>query len=67
MYRADNKKSLDSMTALAIASGVAGFLVQSMFDYTFYNYRVMAVFFMLLALGMALRHIKVPYEREAAK
>ncbi|MBQ3463873.1 MAG: O-antigen ligase family protein, partial [Clostridia bacterium] len=67
VYRADNKKSLDSMTALAIASGVAGFLVQSMFDYTFYNYRVMAVFFMLLALGMALRHIKVPYEREAAK
>ncbi len=64
VYRADDKKSTDSVTALALASGVAAFLVQSMFDYTFYNYRVMAVFFMVLALGMALRHIKVPYERE---
>ena len=67
VYRADDKKSLDSMTALAIASGVVGFLVQSMFDYTFYNYRVMAVFFMLLAIGMALRHIAVPYKKEAAE
>lgn len=64
VYRADDKKSTDSVTALALASGVVAFLVQSMFDYTFYNYRVMAVFFMVLALGMALRHIKVPYERE---
>lgn len=39
--------------AAAIMSGVAGFLVQSMFDYTFYNYRVMAVFFMVLAIGGA--------------
>lgn len=62
VYRQDSKKSEDSMLALALASGVFGFLVQSMFDYTFYNYRVMAVFFMVLALGMALRHITVPYK-----
>ncbi len=63
VYRNGNKKSTDSMLALAAASGVAGFLVQSMFDYTFYNYRVMAMFFMIMGLGMALRHIAVPYRR----
>lgn len=64
VYRHGDRKSLDSMLSLALASGVAGFLVQSMFDYTFYNYRVMAVFFMVMAFGMALRHIAVPYRRE---
>ena len=64
VYRSADKKSENSMLALALASGVIGFLVQSMFDYTFYNYRVMAVFFMVMGLGMALRHIAVPYRRE---
>lgn len=59
VYKSDDKKSLNSMLALALGSGVVGFLVQSMFDYTFYNYRVMAIFFMLIALGMALKHITV--------
>lgn len=66
VYRHDNKKSIDSMLALALGSGVIGFLIQSMFDYTFYNYRVLAVFFMVLALGMALKHIKLP-EKEAVR
>ena len=39
--------------ATALMSGVIGFLVQSMFDYTFYNYRVMGIFFMVLAFGGA--------------
>lgn len=54
IYIAEKKRSLDSMISLAIASGAAGFLVQSMFDYTFYNYRVMAMFFMFMAFGIAL-------------
>lgn len=58
VYRLNDKKNIDSMLALAMASGVIGFLVQSMFDYTFYNYRVMSVFFMVIALGMSLKHIK---------
>ncbi len=57
VYRRGNKKSTDSMLALALGSGVIGFLAQSMFDYTFYNYRVMAVFFMVIAVGMALKNI----------
>lgn len=51
VYRLNDKKSLDSSMVLALASGVIGFLAQSMFDYTFYNYRVMAIFFMVLAMG----------------
>ena len=58
VYKMNNKKSLDSMTALALGSGVIGFLAQSMFDYTFYNYRVMAIFFMVMAIGISLKYIK---------
>lgn len=54
VYLPLKKKSLDSMLSLGMMSGVAGFLVQSMFDYTFYNYRVMAMFFMFMAFGTAL-------------
>lgn len=33
-------------------SAVSGFMVQSMTDYTFYNYRVMLLFWAVLALGL---------------
>ena len=56
-YRICEKKSLDLAMLLGIASGIAGFLFQSMFDYTFYNYRVMAVFFMLIGINIALSGI----------
>ena len=57
-YRLGYEKSWSSVTALAIGCGIIGFLAQSMFDYTFYNYRVMALFFMVMAIGMALKYIK---------
>lgn len=38
---------------VALGAGVAGFLVQGMFDNCFYNYRVVMVFWTVLALGMA--------------
>lgn len=38
---------------IAFLSGVAGFMVQAMTDFSFYNYRVMFVFWAYLALGMA--------------
>lgn len=45
-------KSWRSRYYLAAAiSGVGGFLVQSMTDYTFYNYRVALLFWMILGLG----------------
>ncbi len=56
-YRLQHKKSYDSAMILGLGAGVAGFLFQSLFDYTFYNYRVMAVFFMVLAITVALSDI----------
>lgn len=58
VYRSGSKKSMNSLLALAIGSGICGFLLQSMFDYTFYNYRMMAMFFMVAALGISLRYVK---------
>lgn len=43
-----------------IISGIAsisGFLVQSLFDYTFYNYRVMLLFWIALAFGVIFTNI----------
>lgn len=37
---------------IAGISAIAGFLVQSMFDYTFYNYRVVLLFWAVFALGL---------------
>ena len=37
---------------IAFIAGMAGFLVQAMTDYSFYNYRVMLIFWVYLALGM---------------
>ena len=62
VYRLGAKKSWSSTASLALASGVIGFLAQSMFDYTFYNYRVMALFFMVMAMGVALKYIKEAHE-----
>ncbi len=38
---------------VAIGGAVCGFAVQGMFDNCFYNYRVFAVFWIMLALGMS--------------
>jgi len=45
----------DSLSTLmtAITAGICGFLVQGMFDNCFYNYRVMLVFWCVLAMGRA--------------
>ena len=58
VYREQDKKSRTSAMSLALAAGVCGFLFQSLFDYTFYNYRVMAVFFMVLAMTMSFRYVR---------
>ena len=39
---------------IAVISGILGFLVQSMTDFTFYNYRVALIFWAFIALGMIL-------------
>ena len=42
-----------SVLQISFLSGMAGFLVQAMTDYSFYNYRVMFMFWAYLILGMA--------------
>lgn len=49
---------------IAGVSAVTGFLAQSMTDYTFYNYRVLLLFWALLALCVAFTRLGHP--REAA-
>lgn len=56
IYNGNEKTSESSMLAVGFISGLSGFLLQSMFDYTFYNYRVMAMFFMFMAMGMAYKY-----------
>jgi hypothetical protein len=36
---------------IAFISGMVGFMVQAMTDYSFYNYRVMLIFWVYLAVG----------------
>ncbi len=57
-FVAEKKSGKGGLIPLAIGCGVMGFLLQSMFDYTFYNYRMMAMFFMILAIGAALGNLK---------
>ena len=49
---------------IALLSGVGGFLVQAMTDYSFYNYRVMFLFWAYLALGaLSARRSELPEGR----
>ena len=49
---------------IAFGSGACGFLVQAMTDYSFYNYRVMFLFWAYLALGaLAARRSQLPEGR----
>lgn len=46
---------------VAAVSGVCGFMVQAMTDYSFYNYRVMFIFWAFLAVGcLAARRSSLP-------
>lgn len=63
-YEREHKsdKSIAFMV-LAIAAGVGGFFVQGMFDYSFYNYRMVLILWMFICLGTALA--RVSREKEA--
>ena len=46
-------------------SAISGFMVQSMTDYTFYNYRVMLLFWAVLALGLLFTRCRQLKEADA--
>ncbi len=54
VYSLTKRGSTENTAALGLIAGTAAFLLQSLFDYTFYNYRVMALFFMFVGMGIAL-------------
>jgi O-antigen ligase len=58
------KDRTSHMLQLACTAGVVGFLVQAMTDYSFYNYRVMFLFWAYLALGaLSARRSELPEGR----
>lgn len=58
VYSLTKRGTWENIASLGIISGTAAFLLQSLFDYTFYNYRVMALFFMFVGMGVVLYMIK---------
>ena len=52
---------------IAAVASVCGFLVQAMTDYSFYNYRVMFLFWAVLGIGAVLAGRSALPEREAVK
>ena len=56
-YQIGGKGAPLSTMMTAIAAGICGFLVQGMFDNCFYNYRVMLVFWCVIALGRACAYV----------
>ena len=51
------RKGEHKVLLIGAISAMTGFLVQSMSDYTFYNYRVMLLFWVCVAFGMVLARI----------
>ena len=49
------KKNIYSLLCASIIAGLLGFLLQGMFDYSWYNLRVFGIFWMFIGLGIAAR------------
>ncbi len=49
------KKNMYGILCAAIIAGILGCLLQGMFDYLWYNYRVFAIFWIFIGLGIASR------------
>lgn len=63
LTREKNKEN--RVLIISAISSISGFLVQSLFDYTFYNYRVMLMFWIVLGLGIVFTNIREPIREES--
>lgn len=54
----------NKITAVSLGTAMIGYLVQGMFDNVWYNYRIYFFFFVVLALGAALRDVSMRDEME---
>jgi len=52
MSRTPKENKEKRIYLISAASAVTGFMAQSLFDYTFYNYRVMLLFWVVIGMGM---------------
>ena len=57
--RKTNDYRLRVMSA-AMISAVIGFLAQGMFDYVFYNYRVLLAFYLFIGISLAFTRVASP-------
>lgn len=55
----------DRVLVIAGLSAISGFLVQSLFDYTFYNYRVTLLFWAVIGIGLVFTRLPM-LKKEAA-
>ncbi len=55
-YRTNGKRSEMGFLSAAIGCGIAAFLFQGIFDYVFYNYRVMMIFWAVIGMAVSLYH-----------
>ncbi len=56
VYRFNGKKSEWGLLASAVGCGIVAFLFQGIFDYVFYNYRVMMLFWAFLGIAGSFWH-----------
>lgn len=56
VYRSCGKRSEWGILSVAIGCGILAFLFQGIFDYVFYNYRVMMLFWSVIGIASALWH-----------
>jgi len=47
------EKNFEGVLAVAVLAALIGFMIQGAFDYVWYNYRVVLIFWMFIALGVA--------------
>ncbi len=55
-YRTNGKRSEWGFLSAAIGCAIAAFLFQGIFDYVFYNYRVMMIFWSVIGMAVSLYH-----------
>ena len=48
----------------SIAAGMTGFYLESLFDYTWYNYRVVLIFWIILSIGMTVTVVQKDIQKE---
>lgn len=52
-YITENRKTLKSSVSIACLAGISGLLLQGLTDYIWYNYKLVLIFWIVLAIGSA--------------